>query len=55
VCPKYQQFWQAMAKLKMNRRVPNKNTDLLKKISLMGTEQAFQCPLSMEYQVQIEM
>jgi len=28
-----------MAKLKMNRRVPNKNADLLKKkISLMGTE-----------------
>jgi len=27
-----------MAKLKMNQRVPNKNTDLLKKISLMGTE-----------------
>jgi len=27
-----------MAKLKMNRRVPNKNADLLKKISVMGTE-----------------
>jgi len=27
-----------MAKLKMNRRVPNKNADLLKKISLMETE-----------------
>jgi len=27
-----------MAKLKMNRRVPNKNADLLKKVSLMGTE-----------------
>jgi len=27
-----------MAKLKMNRRVPNKIADLLKKISLMGTE-----------------
>jgi len=27
-----------MGKLKMNRRVPNKNADLLKKISLMGTE-----------------
>jgi len=27
-----------MAKLKMNQRVPNKNADLLKKISLMGTE-----------------
>jgi len=27
----------AMAKLKMNQRVPNKNADLLKKISLMGT------------------
>jgi len=26
------------AKLKMNQRVPNKNADLLKKISLMGTE-----------------
>jgi len=26
-----------MAKLKMNRRVPNKNADLLKKISLMDT------------------
>jgi len=27
-----------MAKLKMNQRVPNKNADFLKKISLMGTE-----------------
>jgi len=27
-----------MAKLKMNQHVPNKNTVLLKKISLMGTE-----------------
>jgi len=27
-----------MAKLKMNQRVPNKNADLLKKISLVGTE-----------------
>jgi len=27
-----------VAKLKMNRRVPNKNADLLKKISLVGTE-----------------
>jgi len=27
-----------MSKLKMNQHVPNKNTDLLKKISLMGTE-----------------
>jgi len=27
-----------MKKLKMNRRVPNKNADLLKKISLTGTE-----------------
>jgi len=27
-----------MGKLKMNRRVPNKNADLLKKISLMGTD-----------------
>jgi len=27
-----------MAKLKMNRHVSNKNADLLKKISLMGTE-----------------
>jgi len=27
-----------MGKLKMNRLVPNKNADLLKKISLMGTE-----------------
>jgi len=27
-----------MAKLKLNQRVPNKNADLLKKISLMGTE-----------------
>jgi len=27
-----------MSKLKMNQRVPNKNADLLKKISLMGTE-----------------
>jgi len=27
-----------MAKLKMNQRVPIKNADLLKKISLMGTE-----------------
>jgi len=27
-----------MAKLKMNRHVPNKNADLLKKISLMETE-----------------
>jgi len=27
-----------MAKLKMNQHVPNKNADLLKKISLMGTE-----------------
>jgi len=30
-----------MAKLKINRRVPNKNADLLKKISLMGTESTF--------------
>jgi len=28
-----------MAKLKMNRRVPNKNADLLKKIGLMGTKE----------------
>jgi len=28
-----------MAKLKINQHVPNKNTNLLKKISLMGTEQ----------------
>jgi len=28
----------SMAKLKLNRRVPNKNADLLKKISLMGTK-----------------
>jgi len=27
-----------LAKLKMNQRVSNKNADLLKKISLMGTE-----------------
>jgi len=27
-----------MAKLKINQHVPNKNADLLKKISLMGTE-----------------
>jgi len=27
----------AMAKLKMNQHVPNKNANLLKKISLMGT------------------
>jgi len=27
-----------LAKLKMNQRVPNKNANLLKKISLMGTE-----------------
>jgi len=27
-----------MSKLKMNRHVPNKNTDLLKKIRLMGTK-----------------
>jgi len=27
-----------MAKLKMNRHVPNKNADLLKKISLMGRD-----------------
>jgi len=27
-----------VTKLKMNRRVPNENADLLKKISLMGTE-----------------
>jgi len=26
-----------MAKLKMNQRVPNKNADLLTKISVMGT------------------
>jgi len=27
-----------MATLKMNQRVPNKNADLLKKVSLMGTK-----------------
>jgi len=27
-----------MSKLKMNQRVPNKNANLLKKISLMGAE-----------------
>jgi len=29
----------AMSKLKTNQRVPSKNADLLKKISLMGTEE----------------
>jgi len=32
-----------MAKLIMNQRVPNKNADLLKKISLMGTEREDNC------------
>jgi len=38
--PKNQRFLHSltMEKLKMNQRVPNKNFDLLKKISLMETK-----------------